>query len=286
MRVALIHATPASMAPIENAFAKLWPEAAAKLQHLLDGSLSKDVAAAGSLGPSFDRRMLDLCAYALGTGSEAVLFTCSAFGRSIEACQAAHPGVAVLKPNEAMMVEALELAEAHAAAAAAASPTAGSSDAAVPPPCRIGVLATFEPTIASITAEIGALAAARGSGGGGGGGGIGGGSGGNGGTDAPPLFALECRHVPSAMEALLGGDQPSHDRLVAAAAAAMLDGGGGGGAGGGRAPQVLLLAQYSMACAAPAVQAALREAGCAEVQVLTSPESAVRALKARTQQYA
>jgi hypothetical protein len=261
------------MAPIENAFANIWPEAAAKLQHLLDGSLSKDVAAAGSLEPSFDRRMRDLCGYALGTGSEAVLFTCSAFGRSIEACQAAHPGVAVLKPNEAMMVEALELAEAHAAVATAASPTAGSSDAA-PPPCRIGVLATFEPTIASITAEIGALAAARGSGGSG----AGGGGGGDGGTGAPPLFALECRHVPSAMEALLGGDQPSHDRLVAAAAAAMLDG------GRGRAPQVLLLAQYSMACAAPAVQAALREAGCAGIQVLTSPESAVRALKARTQQ--
>lgn len=67
--------------------------------------------------------------------------------------------------------------------------------------------------------------------------------------------------VPGALAALQAGDQPRHDALIADAAAA---------AG---AADAILLAQFSMACAAPVVQA--RTAA----PVLTSPDAAVAALK-------
>jgi hypothetical protein len=47
MRITLIHALKHSIAPIEAAFARLWP--AARLMNLLDDSLSADLARDGSL---------------------------------------------------------------------------------------------------------------------------------------------------------------------------------------------------------------------------------------------
>ena len=86
-RIALIHATPASIAPIEAAFAQHWPDARDRLQSILDDSLSRDAVEAGDgLGPAFNARMLDLCGYAVRNGADAVLFTCSAFGSCIERC--------------------------------------------------------------------------------------------------------------------------------------------------------------------------------------------------------
>ena len=242
-RIALIHATPASIAPIEAAIASHWPAACSNLQSILDDSLSRDAAAAGNgLDASFDQRMLDLCGYAVRTGADAVLFTCSAFGSCIERCAECYgapgasaanstgaAGVPVLKPNEAMMEEAV--------AAVVAASEAGER-------CELGVLATFEPTIASITTELGALASSRG-----------------------VVLHLTASHVPDAMPALLRGDQRKHDRLVAEAARALP-----------LTCSLVLLSQYSMACAEPATASALAEAGSA-ARVLTSPKSAVLKLK-------
>ncbi len=50
MRVALIHALRHSVAPVEDAFLRLWPEA--RRVNLLDDSLSADLAAAGALAPA------------------------------------------------------------------------------------------------------------------------------------------------------------------------------------------------------------------------------------------
>jgi hypothetical protein len=47
MRITLIHALKHSIAPIEAAFARLWP--AARLMNLLDDGLSADLARDGSL---------------------------------------------------------------------------------------------------------------------------------------------------------------------------------------------------------------------------------------------
>lgn len=133
-RIALIHALPESSEPANRAFAWLWPEAARF--NLLDDSLAPDLAAAGRLTPAITERFLTLARYVAGTGARGILFTCSAFGPAIEACQAAL-AIPVLKPNEAALEAALE-----------AGP-------------RIALLATFGPTIPSIVAELDAMAKTR-----------------------------------------------------------------------------------------------------------------------------
>jgi hypothetical protein len=132
-RIVLIHAMHPSMAPARAAFAA-WPEA--RVSDLLDDSLATDRLADGTLTPAMTERFLALAGYARGTGADGILFTCSAFGPAIEACQRALP-IPVLKPNEAALEAAL-----------AAGP-------------RITLLATFGPTIASLEEELRALAASR-----------------------------------------------------------------------------------------------------------------------------
>jgi hypothetical protein len=127
MRIALIHALRHSIDPINAEFAKSWPEAL--LANLLDDSLSADLARGASLD-SMTSRFLTLARYARDTGADGILFTCSAFGPCIEACAAELAPMPVLKPNEAMIEDASGYA-------------------------RVGVLATFAPTLVSLPPEFG-----------------------------------------------------------------------------------------------------------------------------------
>ncbi len=104
MRIALIHALKHSAAPVEAAFRRTWPDAT--LMHLMDTSLSADLAAEGALTPRMTERFLTLARYAAGTGAAGILFTCSAFGPCIEACAQDLSPMPILKPNEAMIEEA------------------------------------------------------------------------------------------------------------------------------------------------------------------------------------
>ena len=158
MRVALIHALAHSVEPIADAFARLWPEAT--LANLLDDSLSADLACGATLA-AMTPRFLTLARYAQDTGADAILFTCSAFGPCIEACAMALAPLPVLKPNEAMLE------------AAAAYP-------------RVGVLASFAPTLASLPAEF--------------------------------PRPVETSLAAGALAALDAGDGAAHDRLAAEAA--------------------------------------------------------------------
>jgi hypothetical protein len=175
MRIALIHALRHSPPPIEAAFARLWPEA--RLMNLLDDSLSADLARDGSLTPAMTERFLTLSRYAAGTGADGILFTCSAFGPCIEAVAAERAPMPVLKPNEAMIEEAVEAAR---AAAGSRQP-------------RIGLLATFAPTLESM----------------------------------PPEFPADVEIVPCLAEGSLAaldrGDTAEHDRLAAHAALRVKD---------------------------------------------------------------
>ncbi len=108
MRIALIHALKHSFAPIEAAFARLWPEA--RRANLLDDSLSADLARDGALTQGMTERFLPLAHYARGTGAAGILFTCSAFGPCIEACARDLAPIPVLKPNGAMIEEAVATA--------------------------------------------------------------------------------------------------------------------------------------------------------------------------------
>src|SRR4026208_1238982 len=126
-RIALIHATPVAIDPIREAFASAWPQA--HITNLLDDSLSSDLAAEGRLSEQMIARFVTLARYCAGTGANAILFTCSAFGVAIEAARAAVP-IPVLKPHEAMFDEALEAGK------------------------HIGILSTFPPSIPSMVREL------------------------------------------------------------------------------------------------------------------------------------
>ena len=215
-RIALIHALAHSVAPINQALARDWPEAVR--MNLLDDSLSADLArtaAAGGdgLDATMHQRFEDLCAYAERTGAQGILFTCSAFGPCIEAAAARRPHMPVLKPNEAMVADAV----------ASGLP--------------VGLVASFAPTLQSMPAEFPAGAGVR------------------------TAFA------DGAMRALDQGDGAAHDAAVLAAAQGLLAQGCG----------VIALAQFSMARAAPL----LRQRLPASVPVLTTPDSAVAALRQR-----
>ncbi len=128
-RIALIHALAHSVAPINEAFARDWP--AATRMNLLDDSLSVDLAAsARGLDVVMHERFGRLAQYAVDCGSQAILFTCSAFGPCIEAVARQHAALPVLKPNEAMIADA----------AATGAP--------------VGLVASFAPTLQSMPAEF------------------------------------------------------------------------------------------------------------------------------------
>src|SRR6478672_12585596 len=99
MRITLVHALKHSIVPIEAAFARLWPDA--RLMNLMDDSLSADLARDGGLSDAMTERFLNLGRYATSTGSDAILFTCSAFGPCIEAVAREQAPRPVLKPNGA-----------------------------------------------------------------------------------------------------------------------------------------------------------------------------------------
>ena len=196
MRVALIHAVPMAVAPVAAAFEALWPEA--ERINLLDDSLSGDRQHAGALTPAIAARIAALADYAKACGADAILYTCSAFGAAIETV--AHASrIPVLKPNEAMFDEALAAGR------------------------RIGMLATFPPSVPGMEDEFRAQAGAGGA-----------------------TITTFC--VPEAMAAARRGDMATHNALLRDAA---------------QRPELaacdaLMLAQFSMAPARDAVQSAAR----------------------------
>ena len=196
-RIALIHATPLAIDPIVAAFGRLWPEA--RTTNLLDDSLAADLAAAGQLTEHMIGRFLTLARYVHDCGADAILFTCSAFGPAIEATAAAMP-IPVLKPNEAML------------------------DAALAAGTRVGLVATFAPSIPALKAELEVMARAK-----------------------KQSVTVTTRTLPDALAALQSGDAGTHDRLIAEAAAELMH------------CDALVLGQFSMASAARLIPA---QTGC------------------------
>ena len=191
-RVALIHALAHSVAPINEAFAASWPDAV--LMNLLDDSLSADLARSGKgLDDAMHRRFAMLGDYAVATGADAILFTCSAFGPCIEAVARRHAALPVLKPNEAMVEEACRSG------------------------ARIGLVASFAPTLASMPPEF------------------------------PPGTQLDCELADGALDALNQGDTARHDAQVVAAAQRLHARGCG----------LVALTQFSLARAANSVRASV-----------------------------
>lgn len=194
-RIALIHAVTVAIEPVQSTFGQLWPEA--ECANILDDSLSVDRERDGVLTEMMSNRILALGNYGAATGADGILFTCSAFGEAIAEAAAQLP-IPVLKPNEAMFEAALQLGG------------------------RIGMLATFAPSVASMESEFREMAEASGQ-----------------------RATLETHCVPGAMAALKAGNGPEHDRLVAKAAPRFAD------------CNAVMLAHFSTARAAPSVSAAI-----------------------------
>ncbi|MEQ1596477.1 MAG: aspartate/glutamate racemase family protein [Casimicrobium sp.] len=128
-RIALIHALQHSIEPINSAFIRHWPEALRV--NILDDSLSADLAGNGGiLDEAMHNRFETIADYAVKTGADGILFTCSAFGSCIERVATKHRNIPVLKPNEAMIAEAV----AHGG--------------------PIGLIASFAPTLVSMPPEF------------------------------------------------------------------------------------------------------------------------------------
>ncbi|ONG57872.1 arylsulfatase [Pseudoroseomonas deserti] len=194
-RIVLLHATPVAMAPVQSAFAALWPEA--ETVNLLDDALSLDRARDVTLSEAMIERFVALGRHGFRSGADGILVTCSAFGPAIDRLADALP-VPVLKPNEAMF------------------------EAAIAQGQRIGMLATFAPSIGTMTEEFEEF------------------SGRSGGT-----AQLTTLLVAEAIDRLKGGDAETHNRLVAA-----------------RAPELagydaIMLAHFSTSRAAAAVRQAV-----------------------------
>ena len=190
-RISLIHAVRVAIDPVQEAFRRRWPEG--EYVNLLEDALSPDLERAGVLTQAMFDRLFALADYSVSIGASGILFTCSAFGEVIEAV-ARRVQVPVLKPNEAMFDAALE---------------AGS---------RIGMLATFPPSVPSMEEEFRRMAAKAGS-----------------------RATIQTHCVPEALIALKAGDAATHDRLLAEAAPRM------------RGFDAVLLAHFSTARAEPVV---------------------------------
>ncbi len=98
-RIFLLHAYRYSMAPCEEAFARLYPEAEAV--RLLDESLYADAGADGTLPANIGARLSSLFRHCVVSGANGIVFTGSTFGPAVEAARG-DLAIPLLKADEAM----------------------------------------------------------------------------------------------------------------------------------------------------------------------------------------
>jgi len=195
-RIVLLHATTVAMSPVHDAFKDLWPDA--EVINLLDDGLTIDRAKEEQLSETLIKRFVDLGRYGYAMGAQGILVTCSAFGPAIDIL-AKSVLVPVLKPNEAMFEAALMQGK------------------------RIGMLATFGPSLITMCEEFDRYAEQVGTG-----------------------ARLETLLVPNAIDLLRKGDIESHNRLLAEAAPQLAH------------CDAILLAHFSTSRAAESVRAQVK----------------------------
>ena len=135
-RIGLVHALHASIAPIEATFARMWPEA--ETVSLYDESLYVDFNKAGGMNRRIEERIEALLRFSAQSGAQAILFTGSLFGDSVEAARE-RLDIPVLTAYESMIEEAF----------------------AGPQGRKLGLLATAGGTLEMMTADIARYASAH-----------------------------------------------------------------------------------------------------------------------------
>jgi len=184
-RIYLVHAADVSIPPVVASFRANWPEA--KVVNLLEDALMTDLAEDGKLTDAMIGRFVHIGQYCVKASADAILFCCSAFGPAIEEVRR-QIAIPVLKPNEALYEQLV-----------AKSGT-------------VGLLATFQPSLPSMLAEIAAFASAKGT-----------------------NVTVKPQLVDGALQALMDLQPDEHNRLIAESAARQ------------DACDVIALAQFSMA---------------------------------------
>lgn len=185
-RISLIHATPLAIEPVNSAFAEQWPDA--EVYNLLDDSLAPDLTKSGRINVAITERFKNLAHYSKEAGADAILFTCSAFGPAIEQAAKIVTPLITLKPNEAMFREAIFAYQ------------------------RIGMIATFQPSVPSMQKEFEQMV-----------------------EDAGQSVKLEVVLAEGAMEQLAQGNVEKHNDLIKEAAKKLMH------------CDAIMLAQFSMA---------------------------------------
>ncbi len=222
-RIILISALAQSPGPAMAAMREEWPQAVA--HNLIDDSLAGDYATLGEITPAIYERFLTLGRYAAAssngaTPTQGILFTCSAFRPAIERVKA-DLAIPVITPNEGAFDEALVMCKGKAKGG------------------QIGLLLTFQGSVAPLEGEIHAMADAIG-------------------QERPTIVPAV---AAGALEALQNGDGERHDALSAAAAQTL------------PAVDVIVIGQFSMARAASMVRA------CRPEPILTTPQMAARKMR-------
>ncbi len=184
-KIYLIHAADVAIPPIVASFRANWPQAC--IVNLLEDGLMNDLAQDGRLTDEMIARFVHIGHYCVKAAADAILFTCSAFGPAIEECRR-QVAIPVLKPNEAMYEQLVA--------------TSGT----------VSLLATFQPSLPSMLAEIAAYAQKQG-------------------TDV----TVKPQLVEGALAALQDNRPDDHNRLIAEAAASV------------QGCDTIALAQFSMA---------------------------------------
>ncbi|WP_111766010.1 aspartate/glutamate racemase family protein [Nakamurella deserti] len=108
--VALIHATPAAMAPGQAAFADRFPEAT--VWNLLDDLLITQANDAGGVTEPLAGRMRTLINHAIAGGADGVLLSCSMYG-PVTGTVTPVPAIPVLGSDEALFAAVTDLRPAH-----------------------------------------------------------------------------------------------------------------------------------------------------------------------------
>ncbi len=184
-KIYLIHAADVAMPPIVASFRENWPQA--RVVNLLEDALMNDLADDGRLTDAMVERFVHIGHYCVKASANAILFTCSAFGPAIEECRR-QVAIPVLKPNEALYEQLVA--------------TSGT----------VSLLATFQPSLPSMLAEIAAYAKENGT-----------------------EVTVRPHLVAGALAALQDNRPDEHNRLIAEAAAMQ------------KACDVIALGQFSMA---------------------------------------
>jgi aspartate/glutamate racemase len=217
-KIALIHTSPAAIAPLMRFYTDAAPEL--EITNLLDDGLLRLLAAQEHA--TVEERLAEMLKVGVRTyGAELLMVTCSSVTKGMVEGLAPLFDLPVLKIDYPMAREAV---------------SAGRR--------RIGVAATFAPTIVPTSRLISEAAEEAGA-------------------------AIEIIHevVPGAYDALLAGDEAAHDELLCAGVERLA----------ARGVDVIVLAQISMARVLP------RLAGKIEVPVLSSLHTSLNAIRSALQ---